>query len=273
MSPPVFIILVTHNSARELEFCLAHLARQTLAPEKVVIVDSGSDSTRYLENLNYPGKLLVCRKDNIGFGRANNFGLAQLPVTGGAIGVFINPDTFLTRDFIARMCRIFAEKPDISVLTGKLLGFDLQEGAPTGKIDSTGISRRWYGRWYDRGQGEEDRGQYGSCEYLQAACGALLCCRGEMLAQLGLQFFDEDFFMYKEDIELGFRLRKLGYKVLYDPSLIAYHCRGWQRARQKMTLAVRLLAARNEVLLYRKHPSPYMLWAVCKYLLVRFTGI
>jgi GT2 family glycosyltransferase len=78
--------------------------------------------------------------------------------------------------------------------------------------------------------------------------------------------------MYKEDIELGMRLRKLGFSIMYDSSLVAYHCRGWQATRKKMAPALRLHAARNEVLLYRKHPSPYMLWALGKYLLVRFLG-
>jgi hypothetical protein len=60
---------------------------------------------------------------------------------------------------------------------------------------------------------------------------------------------------------------------MYVPEVLVYHCRGWQRARQQMPLAQRLMAARSELLLYRKHPSPYLLWAWSKYLAVRGLGL
>jgi GT2 family glycosyltransferase len=97
-----------------------------------------------------------------------------------------------------------------------------------------------------------------------------MACRLEALPAVATgQVFDEDFFLYKEDIELSLRLRKNGWKLLYEPKVRAFHCRGWGGRRREVPLALRLAAARSEVLLYRKHPSPYMLWAVGKYLLVR----
>jgi GT2 family glycosyltransferase len=82
--------------------------------------------------------------------------------------------------------------------------------------------------------------------------------------------FDPDFFLYKEDIELSLRMRKAGWQLLYDPRLLAYHGRGWNKKRGEMAVKLRCMAAANEILLYKKHPSPYMLWAWMKYLLVRF---
>jgi GT2 family glycosyltransferase len=100
-----------------------------------------------------------------------------------------------------------------------------------------------------------------------------MVCRKEPLDELGNNVFDEDFFLYKEDIELSLRLRKNGWKLLFDPQLHAFHCRGWNAERKTVPLQTRLTASRSEILLYKKHPSPYILWAMFKYGLVRWFGM
>ena len=85
--------------------------------------------------------------------------------------------------------------------------------------------------------------------------------------------FAPEFFLYKEDIELSLRLRRGGWSIHYDPGLTVYHCRGWDRERANMPHTLRLAAAANEVRLYQRHPSPYILWALAKYLLVRWARL
>ncbi|MCI5122334.1 MAG: hypothetical protein D3908_14330, partial [Candidatus Electrothrix sp. AUS4] len=89
----------------------------------------------------------------------------------------------------------------------------------------------------------------------------------------GSSVFDPDFFLYKEDIELSLRIRNLGRRIVYHPAIKVYHCRGWQKDRQNISYQQRLIAAKSEVLLYRKHPSVYILWALLKYGLVRWLKI
>ncbi|MCI5208737.1 MAG: hypothetical protein D3910_08075, partial [Candidatus Electrothrix sp. ATG2] len=89
----------------------------------------------------------------------------------------------------------------------------------------------------------------------------------------GAAVFDPDFFLYKEDIELCLRIRKAGWRLVSLPEILVYHCRGWQKDRQDISFQLRLTAAKSELLLYRKHPSPYILWALSKYLLVRWLKI
>ena len=84
---------------------------------------------------------------------------------------------------------------------------------------------------------------------------------------------DPAFFLYKEDIELCLRLRAAGWHLLYQPALRALHCRGWQSERQAVPWSLRLTAAANEIRLYCRHPSPYLLWALAKYALVRWLHI
>lgn len=268
MPIPVHIIIVTHNSAGVIDICLNHIEKQIAPIKSVIIVDSGSDNPEYLDCNSHKKISKIIKTENIGFSRGNNLGFQEVAADRDGLVVFMNPDTFLPADYISQAIQVMQENPGAGLVSGKLLGFDLKTMKPTGLIDSAGIFRKWYGRWYDRGQGEEDCGQYALIESPPAACGALICCRMKALDQFGGKVFDQDFFLYKEDIELGIRLRKTGWKLIYDPRLTAYHCRGWGE-RAKMGYNLRLEAAKSEVLLYRKHPERFVLWAYLKLFLVR----
>lgn len=268
MAAGIHIIIVTHDSEKVLPLCLEHLAAQTVGITGIIIVDSGSVDKKYLECCRNTDKIKLVETGNIGFGRANNLGFSQVRDREGIV-VFLNPDTFLPPDFLARVIHIMKGE-NIGILSGKLLGYDPEKKRATGRIDSTGIYRSWYGRWYDRGMGEKDRGLYNKKDSPPAVCGALLICPVAVLKKYGEEVFDPLFFLYKEDIELSLRLRRDGHDLVYEPGLIAFHCRGWRGERKKMPFRLRLMASKNEIQLYRKHPSPYILWAITKYLLVRF---
>lgn len=267
MAVPIHIIIVTHNSSEVLPHCLEQLARQSGSPASIIIVDSGSDDITYLEDLKQREKFKLVLTENIGFAKANNLGLKEISPRSGVV-LFLNPDTFLSKNYIQQALDTLNENTDAAIVSGKLLGYDPQKGKKTGKIDSTGIFRSWYGRWYDRGKGEDDSERYNHVEEIPAVCGALMVCRMEALLRYDSEVFDGSFFLYKEDIELSLRLRRDGWKLIYNPGLIACHCRGWENRRKKIPFGIRKMAAKNEVLLYRKHPSPYIVWAYLKYILV-----
>ncbi len=269
----IAVIIVTHNSETVLDSCIAALA-QYGGTCFVCIVDSGSSDTSYLAPYGDKPGFRVLRRDNIGYARANNLGYLNCSKRAEYV-VFLNPDAFITEDTFTRAAAAMDADSRTGCLTGRLTGYDMQTMQPTGRLDSTGIFRAWYGRWYDRGQGEADQGQYSEPQEIPAACGAFLFCRRLMLEQVSLGngvVFDPDFFLYKEDIELSMRICKSSWRILYLPDVQVYHCRGWQQ-RQQMPHRLRVTAAAGEVLVYTKHPSVYMLWAVLKYLLVRFVGI
>jgi GT2 family glycosyltransferase len=270
MAIPIYVVIVTHNSADELDLCLGHLEKQTVPIKGLAIVDSGSTDTQYLDGVSQVVATKIIKMENVGFSRANNIGFKEIVADREGMIVFLNPDTFLPPDFLAQAVNVMNENPGAAMVSGKLLGYDLESMKPTGKIDSTGIFKRWYGRWYDRGQGQKDRGQYDLIAAPPALCGALLCCRLSALAQFNGDVFDPEFFLYKEDIELSLRLRAAGWALVYDPRLTVYHCRGWAKKRLKMSYRLRLMAAENEVLLYRKHPGPAMVWALLKLISVKF---
>jgi GT2 family glycosyltransferase len=265
----VSAVIVTHNSQAILARCLTALFDQEYPLDSVVLVDSGSSDTEFLKEFEHYDRLQIVCDENIGFARANNLGFCKLPSHTDYV-LFVNPDLFVLSDTIEKAVSICEENPDVGVLSGRLLGYDMEKNKPSGRIDSTGIVRQWYGRWIDRGQGEPDSGLYMRAEDMPALCGAFLFCRSEALKSFEVTVFDPEFFLYKEDIELSIRLREKGWKLRYHPDLEVYHCRGWQSERAEMSPALRLFAAKSEMLLYKKHPSPYMAWAVVKYILVRF---
>jgi N-acetylglucosaminyl-diphospho-decaprenol L-rhamnosyltransferase len=265
------VIIVTHNSDAVLGRCIAALERQTVPPAVTVIVDSGSEDTAYLRPYQEQTGCTVLLEKNIGFSKANNLGWQVVSQDADYI-LFLNPDAFPAPNSLELALAFLAENEKVGCVSGRLLGFNAQQNQPTGRLDSTGVFRTWFGRWHDRDQGQPDCGQHNLRERVPAICGAFLCCRKtalEAAALPGKAIFDPDFFLYKEDIELCLRLRKKGWQLMYLPEIRVHHCRGWQRDRQRIPYQLRLTAARSELLLYKKHPSPYILWALAKYLLVR----
>jgi len=269
-------VIVTHNSQQVLPRCLDALERQTVPVDRVVVVDSGSSDTGYLKPYENSGSIRVVKAGNRGFAAANNLGFEHVPASCPFI-LFLNPDAFLEPECLSRALETLRQNPEAGVVSGKLFRFDVNTGKPSARLDSTGIFRKWYGRWYDRGQGREDTGKYDRQENdVPAVCGALMFCRREALEEAALKknvIFDPDFFLYKEDIELCLRLREKGWRLLYQPLCIAWHGRGWKSRRRGMSRELRLMAARSEVMLYRKHPSPYIGWALLKYFLVRVCNV
>ncbi len=274
----VYAIIVTHNSERVISSCIESLKQQESVSAQCVVVDSGSADTACLMAFE-DAHCSVLLTENIGFGRANNMGVNYLLEAGAGADdyfLFINPDVILSPSWVKNGISLLDARQDTGMLGGVLEGWDYGRNEPTGKIDSTGIFRKWFGRWYDRYQGAPVGSPDLYEQSVPALCGALLlmkggCVRGLVEADKGV--FDEDFFLYKEDIELSLRIKKMGWQLLFTPKLRAFHGRGWSRNRKAVPYELRLVSAWNEILLYRKHPSVYILWAILKYLLVRFAKI
>lgn len=268
MLPLVHIIIVTHNSSNELSLCLQAIENQSHDVDSITIVDSESGNTAYLDNLSLK-RVKVLLRENAGFSKGNNIGFQSIKPAVDDVIVFLNPDAFLHEDAVFQIIRVFGQYEDVGCVTGKLNGYNLKDKKKTGLLDSTGVFRKWYGRWYDRGQGEADTGLYDQVEDVPAVCGALMCCRVQAINSFHGEIFDSNFFLYKEDIELSLRIRRNGWRLLYSPHVMADHCRGWSENRGGVSYKNRLYSAENEVKLYFKHPSIYMVWAIAKYVAVR----
>jgi len=272
---PCAVVIVTHNSKSYLDRCMNCIKQQSHRPSQIVIVDSGSTDTAYLKRYqNKRGVTVVLCPENIGFSSGNNVGYSHvLPACEHVL--FLNPDAFLTPNFLRDASHYLSQRShkDVGALTGMLLGYNQAADSPTGKYDSTGIFRTWYGRWYDRGQNESfPQVLYQKEETLPAICGALMFCRKKAIDEVlinGKDVFDPAFFMYKEDIDLSMRLRQKGWILKYVPTLSVYHCRGWNPNRKQVPKKQRLMSARNEMRLHARAVSPYVVYSALKYAAVK----
>lgn len=270
----VAVIIVTHNSENTFDQAITSLLAQTLPPFQILVIDSGSENTQYIKKYGHDGPIEMAFLSNVGFSVANNVGFQSLEQEIQYV-LFMNPDVILETAFLEKAVQWMDVKgrEKVGALTGLLLGYDFKEEKPTGYIDSTGIFSTWYGRWYDRGQGKRAKtSPYTQMEAVPAICGALFFGRKAALHEVHV--FDETFFCYKEDIDLSCRLRKRGWQLVYLPTLIAYHARGWRKDRGRVPYELRLMSARNELKLHMRLKNPIkILYSLMKWIGVRVFNI
>jgi len=273
----VTAVIVTHNSGSFVEQVVASLRSQTLAPTTIWIIDSGSSSVDYLQKIEPGRDLKLHVTENVGFCRANNIAVNADDAGGADFYLFINPDALIDPRWIRTAVDYLesSENERVGIVSTPLLGYDPVRNEPTGRFDSLGIERKWYGRWYDRGHGQklsEIAAPEAPVEST-ALCGALLLLRGplvrDLLAENG-QIFDASLFMYKDDVELSLRVRRRSYQLRLLPGPPAYHCRGWNADRRRMSIWSRRISARNDLKIAVKYRSPWLPVYVLRFLYVRF---
>jgi hypothetical protein len=210
----ISVIVLNYNGKGFLDGCLSSLASQTYSDFEVIVVDNGSrdGSPEYIEE-NYPWVRLAKNDENLGFAGGTNVGIRAAK---GEFVITLNNDSRADSRFIEELIKPMAD-PEVGVCAAKML-------FPDGRINSAGICISRSGAAWDRGMFEPDRGQYEFVEEVFGACAGAALYRREMLDEIGL--FDEDFFLYLEDVDLAFRARLAGWKCLYVPGARVIHHHG-----------------------------------------------
>jgi N-acetylglucosaminyl-diphospho-decaprenol L-rhamnosyltransferase len=266
----VAIIIVTHNSSKFMDMNLTAVKAQTYTAIETFVVDSGSSDTDVLETIcEKYGARLIKLPENVGFCAANNIGFKS--ALDNRFVLFLNPDCFLQPAFVEQAVALMSvnELAQYAAISGTLEGFSFEKKEPTGRYDSTGIFRSWYGKWFDRWQGRLllEVTSSSPCEDVPALCGALMFCRVDALKKVLIrqrEVFDETFYMYKEDIDLSLRLARAGWRLGYVQALRAHHCRGWQSDRSKVARKFRWMSAKNEVRVQWRDRSPTVFYSLLK---------
>lgn len=159
-----------------------------------------------------------------GFIKAINRGIEA---TSGDLVFFANADLFVTDAYLDAMVSFFERNARAGCATGKVLRYDLDADRETDIIDSTGHTIGRNRRVADRGENQKDEGQYAHEEEVFGVSGAALVARREALESIKVrgEYLDESFFMYRDDIDLCWRLRLAGWECWYVPTAVAYHGR------------------------------------------------
>jgi GT2 family glycosyltransferase len=180
-----------------------------------------------------------------GFARAMNRGIAAS--TGDFI-LLCNADLFPSSTYIDEMLEFFVGHPSAGLATGKILRYDLSADRPLDIIDTTGLEIRRNRRFVTRGEGQRDAGQFDHAEEVIGVDGAALFARRVVLESIAIdgEYFDESFFMYKEDWDLSWRVRLAGWNCWYLPSAVAFHCRTSRGLGSRGYLSAMKLYHKNE---------------------------
>ncbi len=211
----ISVVVLNFNGKRYLEKCLTSLASQTYEDFEVIVVDNASSdgSVDYLK-AQFPWARIVKNDENLGFAGGTNSGIRQ---ARGDYILTLNNDTQVDRCFLECLVKPMQSDRSVGMCASKML-------LPDGRINSAGICLSRSGAAWDRGTLELDYGQYDRREDIFGPCAGAALYRKEMLDEIGL--FDEDFFLYMEDVDLAFRAKLAGWKCIYVPKAVVYHYHG-----------------------------------------------
>jgi len=251
----ISIQIITYNSEKWIKKSLDSVFSQTRKPIEVLVIDNGStDLTIELIKTHFPMVRIIENNYNAGFAKAHNLGFRHLK---GDYVVVLNPDIILSADYIDEIVKSADKDENIGMVTGKLYRIT-EDFKLTNILDSTGLIILKNRRVYDRDQGKVDKNQFNRPDYVFGCSGAAVLYRRKMLEdiKIGDEYFDEDFFIYKEDVDLAWRAQLLGWKCFYTPRAVAYHARGWDPdGRKRIPREIQIHSLKNRYLMLLKNDS------------------
>lgn len=223
-APSVAIVILNWNGKHFLQQFLPFVVASLYENFSVVIADNASndDSILFLKE-NYPQIKLICNPENEGFAKGYNLALEQISAD---YYILLNSDVEVTKDWIRPVISRMESDKKIAACQPKILSFKNRTrfeyaGACGGWIDK-------YGYPFARGRVfdfcESDSGQYDEAAEIFWATGAALFVRSSVFKEVN--GFDEFFFAHQEEIDLCWRMKRIGYKIFVEPRSVVYHIGG-----------------------------------------------
>jgi len=234
VSPVLSIILVCWNNRSYLEDCLESVFHANLAfTTEIVVVDNGStDGSLAMLAEKFPTVQVIRNDTNVGLGCASNQGIEA---TIGSHVLLLNNDTLVNRESLESMVVFLEDRSDAGAVGGRLLNSDGTLQATYAKFSSlwqefliaSGIGRLIWPNYPDHNQSTSVR----SVDWLSSAC---LLLRREAIDQVG--WLDEEYFIYGDEADLCYRLKKAGWHICFLPQVYTIHYGGrsmnhWSRRR------------------------------------------
>lgn len=264
--PEISVVVINWNRREDLRRCLESLRRQSCRDFEVLVVDNGSqDGSAEMVRDEFAGRpdwnvRLIRNETNRGFCAANNQAFAA---ARGRLIALLNNDAEAEPGFLAALRKAFEGSDDVGMAASKVLTYE-----DPSRIDKVGHLIFPDGQNRGRGAGELDRGQYNRQEECLWPDGCAAMYRKQMLDEIG--GFDEDFFLYGDDAELGLRARLAGWRCVYVPAAVVKHKRGSSMGRGSLERIFWI--ERNRVLLAVKLFPWSLLWLNPLFFAIRLLG-
>jgi len=250
------IIIVSYNTRELTEQTLNSIYRHKHNLDyEVIVVDNGStDGSIDMITKEFPQVILIQNKENLGFSKANNVGIKR---SRGKYILLLNSDTIIMEDTLKTMFEFMENNPTVGVSGCKVVLPDgrldkaCKRGFPTPqnalynalKLDKLFPHSKRFGQ-YNLTYLDEDETYEVDC-----LVGAFMMVRRDTIEQVG--FLDEDFFMYGEDIDWCYRIKRAGWKVVYYPNTKIIHYKGGSSKKKNAKLIYEF--HRAMYLFYKKH--------------------
>lgn len=249
------IIVVNWNAKDLLRKCLEHVIATTEATsyEIIVVDNASSDGSQHMLRQDFSDVRLIPNTENVGFAAANNQGIA---ISSGRYVLLLNSDAFVEAQTIDMMVKFMDEHPEAGMSACKLLYEDgslqpscyafptlLTEFYTALQLDKLFRRSPVFGRflmtWWD----------FNDVRDVDTVMGAFMLVRREVVEQVGMM--DESYFMYSEESDWCYRIKKQGWKILYNPEVQAVHL--WGGSSQRVRTEMFLQLYRSKVTFFRKH--------------------
>jgi GT2 family glycosyltransferase len=237
--PRLTIVVPNFNGASVLPDCLSSILALEYPAERVevLLVDNGSsDESLELVRREFPTVRVVSKQHNLGFAAACNAGAREARQPG--VLAFLNNDMRFERDFMLELVAPLA-RGDCAATTAKILGWDGRT------IDTSGTGTTFLGIAVQPGFGQAPRPEHDVARKTLFACGGAMAIDAKLFREVG--GFDEQYFAYYEDLDLGWRLWLMGHEVHYRPGALCYHHHSHTSKRFSPEV-IRLVMIRNSLL-------------------------
>lgn len=266
MDKKVSVVIVNWNGEKYIKKCIDSLLKVNYDNFEVIVIDNGStdDSIKIIKD-SFSENVILIENENIGYAAGANNGIKN---STGDYVLIANPDIVFGADYISKLVDSLEENKENAAAIGKLMKYDFEKDEIINVIDSAGISLNHKRKGFDRGQNQVDEGQFDKSTRVFGVCGAAALFKREALEKIKIddEYFDSDFFAYKEDIDICWRLNLYGYKCLYIYDAISYHGRGMNSSkglintinnRKKQSEFLKGISFRNHYLMLYKNEINY----------------
>jgi GT2 family glycosyltransferase len=242
------VIVPNYNGKKFLNACFKSIKKQSNILE-VIIVDNGSDdgSVEFIKE-NYPEYILIENMENLGFSRAINQGIK---ISSAEYCFLLNNDVELESECTYNLLKCIKKDKNIFAVASKMVNFQDRN-----ILDDTGDEYTVLGWTKKVGQGKSSKLYTHEREIFSACAGAALY-RKSILDTIG--YFDENFFAYMEDVDIGYRARVYGFKSVYCSDAIVYHRVSATSGSRYNSFKIRLAARNNVYVPYKNMPWPQLL--------------
>jgi len=253
MLPLVSIIIPNWNGKKYLRDCIASLKAQSHSNLEIIVVDNASadDSVEYLRN-SYPDIKVIEHSQNLGFGAANNAGIRA---ACGEYLMMLNNDTRLEPECIEELVKSIDKDNKFGACASKIL-LEYEDNL----LDVGGIAVCVDGLSIGRGRLESgDKFNEEEEVFFASDCACLY--KKEMLEDIKLtnEVYDEDFFAYADETDMGWRAQLAGWKCIYNPRAIVHHLHSASSGHYSSFKA--FLVERNRIWVAVKGlPVPFLIW-------------